>query len=386
MSLTTYLTGIADALREKKGASDTIPAQDFADEIRSISEVGTMEFKDNSGKAYDVLSIANLDVSEEPSYELVREEQRSRMIQGLIVSKDGNIIYIDGYLLNDYYYIRKTTPDFSTEISSLAVYADSLSTTSFSHNTIIELDNDDLITTDRKGINYITGSDFKAKWTKNITNESGDYYNIQKDGNNVWVFDPSTSFIEKLNGSGDTVSTLRNTESRGYQCFYVDEDENYYLGNKRYIYKYTKTGTSIKSYYTGSTNYAYIDMLDIILTESGDIVVRRGGWSDSEKMLIVVFAQDGTTKLSQRSKDQYGAVAVQGNIVFIGDGNGRVFKQKITNTGYETVWTCTLSGTSWVDTIAPTTSYIYAGAYDEIYKLSQDKKLKTYTATLQEVR
>ena len=40
MSLRTYLTDIADAIREKKGTSDPINAQDFASEISSISTGG----------------------------------------------------------------------------------------------------------------------------------------------------------------------------------------------------------------------------------------------------------------------------------------------------------------------------------------------------------
>ena len=40
MALRTYLTGIADAIREKKGTSDPINAQDFASEISSISTGG----------------------------------------------------------------------------------------------------------------------------------------------------------------------------------------------------------------------------------------------------------------------------------------------------------------------------------------------------------
>lgn len=40
MALKTYLTGIADAIREKKGTSDPINAQDFASEIASISTGG----------------------------------------------------------------------------------------------------------------------------------------------------------------------------------------------------------------------------------------------------------------------------------------------------------------------------------------------------------
>lgn len=40
MVLTDFLTGIADAIREKKGTSDPINAQDFADEIRGLSAGG----------------------------------------------------------------------------------------------------------------------------------------------------------------------------------------------------------------------------------------------------------------------------------------------------------------------------------------------------------
>lgn len=40
MALRTYLTGIADAIREKKGTTDPINAQDFASEIASISTGG----------------------------------------------------------------------------------------------------------------------------------------------------------------------------------------------------------------------------------------------------------------------------------------------------------------------------------------------------------
>lgn len=40
MALRTYLTGIADAIREKKGTTDPINAQDFASEISSISTGG----------------------------------------------------------------------------------------------------------------------------------------------------------------------------------------------------------------------------------------------------------------------------------------------------------------------------------------------------------
>ena len=43
MALRTYLTGIADAIREKKGTSDPINAQDFASEIASISTGGGAE-------------------------------------------------------------------------------------------------------------------------------------------------------------------------------------------------------------------------------------------------------------------------------------------------------------------------------------------------------
>lgn len=43
MALRTYLTGIADAIREKKGTTDPINAQDFASEIASISTGGSGE-------------------------------------------------------------------------------------------------------------------------------------------------------------------------------------------------------------------------------------------------------------------------------------------------------------------------------------------------------
>lgn len=45
MALRTYLTGIADAIREKKGTSDPINAQDFASEISSISTGGGTTLK-----------------------------------------------------------------------------------------------------------------------------------------------------------------------------------------------------------------------------------------------------------------------------------------------------------------------------------------------------
>ena len=40
MALTDFLKGIADAIREKKGTTETINAQDFADEIRGLSAGG----------------------------------------------------------------------------------------------------------------------------------------------------------------------------------------------------------------------------------------------------------------------------------------------------------------------------------------------------------
>lgn len=55
MSLATYLTEIADALREKKGTEGVIPAQSFADEIRGLS--GKMEVVDEEGNAYKVTNI-----------------------------------------------------------------------------------------------------------------------------------------------------------------------------------------------------------------------------------------------------------------------------------------------------------------------------------------
>lgn len=44
MALKTYLTGIADAIREKKGTTDPINAQDFASEISSISTGGGEDY------------------------------------------------------------------------------------------------------------------------------------------------------------------------------------------------------------------------------------------------------------------------------------------------------------------------------------------------------
>ena len=43
MSLSTYLTGIADAIREKKGTSEPINAQNFATEIKGIETGGNDE-------------------------------------------------------------------------------------------------------------------------------------------------------------------------------------------------------------------------------------------------------------------------------------------------------------------------------------------------------
>lgn len=70
--LETFLTGVADAIREKKGTRETIPAKSFANEIRSIEGGGgekptlnapKIEFNANGGYMY-ILDGANGDFSE----------------------------------------------------------------------------------------------------------------------------------------------------------------------------------------------------------------------------------------------------------------------------------------------------------------------------------
>ncbi len=52
MALTDYLTGIADAIREKTGTTAKIPALDFADMIRGIASSGATQGKDYDTGVY----------------------------------------------------------------------------------------------------------------------------------------------------------------------------------------------------------------------------------------------------------------------------------------------------------------------------------------------
>lgn len=59
-NLIDYLTDIADAIREKKGTSDLINAQNFADEIKNMTTAGGGEGDGGSGVEYFVYDGSNM--------------------------------------------------------------------------------------------------------------------------------------------------------------------------------------------------------------------------------------------------------------------------------------------------------------------------------------
>lgn len=96
-TLTTYLTEIADALREKKETEGVIPAQDFADEIRGLKTVEIAE--GTEGTIYlnnDSISIESYTTEESfGGYEL--EQLINTQIAKVFELPDGRFVTINGY-------------------------------------------------------------------------------------------------------------------------------------------------------------------------------------------------------------------------------------------------------------------------------------------------
>lgn len=97
MSLATYLTEIADALREKKGTEGVIPAQSFADEILDLKTVeiaegseGTIYLGDNGISIESYTTERNFG-----GYEL--EQLMDSKVEKVFELPDGRFVTIDGY-------------------------------------------------------------------------------------------------------------------------------------------------------------------------------------------------------------------------------------------------------------------------------------------------
>lgn len=312
-TLTTYLTEIADALREKKETEGVIPAQNFADEIRSISEIGTMEFEDNEGNLHKVLSITD---TGKPV--LISDVDLGSSYYHFLPCKasDGNIIAgcITG---SSDLELRKYSSDLSQNLDNLTL-SESFSSL---YGQVIILNNNDIVISD--GMNYtkyIDYNSFEVVWSieeGGAIQEYGDEFLLNSGENGIKIINSSGT------ESGKWISS--DIDSR---AFFVYNDE-YCIASGTYpfddmLYKYTKSGATvweveIKANDSTYSNVSSINRIEVM--ENENIVILTPDDSD-QNGTIQVLTTTGTLKQRIKTVGSYFNFHIDGTLLFVTDNTG----------------------------------------------------------------
>lgn len=320
-TLTTYLTEIADALREKKETEGVIAAQDYAEEIKSISEIGTMKFIDNDGNVHRVLSVAS---TEKPVPISTANLESSFYHFIAHQASDGNIVAgcITSYPRLEIY---KYSSDFSQILGSIKFSAETFSRL---YGSIILLNNNDIVMSDGLSYTkYINYESFEVVWSLEEGGALEEY-------GDSFLFCSGTTGIKIFNSSGNETGTWSNiTQNIKYFCRY----NNYFyfpkLSGLIYLYKYNKDGTKLwevllKATYSSASNVSGVDKIGVM--EDGRIVVRTKHDSNYDATVQIINPSDGSLIQRITTGADYVDFFIDGTNLLVSNNSGSASTEGVT--------------------------------------------------------